>query len=456
MTGSLPRYALPALAAFGLAGVFALTDPSQAVPRVSAVCAVAVLSFSLRLLPDMVTVLLAFLAFLALGAAPVEVIFSGFSTGGFWLLFSGLVIGAAITGTGLGRHFAQHLHARTGSSYWRAALMLSLGGLGLGVLVPSTIPRIIVIMPVAAALAATMGFAIGSRGQVGLALAAATSTLLPTFAIITANLPTIVQYGALEALYGIAPSYGDYLLAQAPVNLLRLALILAVLLPFARGTAPEGAVAAEPPGPMTAPQRRLLLLIGLAIAFWVTDGLHHISPAWVALSVATVLLWPGSGILDRDAMKSSIDLSPAFFLAGIFAVSAVARHVGLDAILAEALIPRLGLGEGSALRDAYAIFGFSNLVSHLTTAPAAPVVLVPLAGAMAEATGWPIETVSMMQVVAIATPLLPYEAPPLIVALALAHIPVAALVRLLLVLAAGSIVIGVPLCLAWWRLIGIL
>jgi di/tricarboxylate transporter len=420
------------------------------------VCGFAVLSFATRIMPEVLTVLLCFLAFLALASAPPEIIFSGFSTGGFWLLFAGLIIGAAITQTGLGQQVARRIFARTGTSYPRAVILLALSGLGLGLLVPSAIPRIIVLMPVAVSLATTMGYATGSRGQVGLAIIAATSTLLPTYAILTANLPTIVHYGALETLYGIQPSYGQYFLAQMPVNLVRFALLLAMLLPFARhkGAKPQTGTP-DPAIPMTAPQMRLLGVLCLAIVFWATDSLHGISPAWVALSVAAFALWPGAGLLAKDAMKTSVDLSPAFFLAGIFAVSAVARHVGLDVLVANELIPRLQLVEGSALHDLYAITGFSVLISHLTTAPAAPVILAPLAGAMADATGWPVLTVAMAQMIGIATPILPYQAPPLIVAMALAHFSVPALTRVCFGVALGVAVIGLPLTYVWWGLIGL-
>lgn len=439
-----------------IGAVLLLTGPDQIALRTAVVCGLAILSFATRLMPEVVTALLCFLAFLALGAAPAEVIFSGFSTGGFWLLLSGLIIGAAITQTGLGLQIASRIHARTGGSYPRAVVLLTFSGLGLGLLVPSTMPRIIVLVPVAVSLAATMGYATGSRGQIGLAITAATSTLLPTYAILTANLPTIVHYGALETLYGIEPSYGRYFLAQLPVNLVRLALLLVFLMPFAkRDAAGVQDEASDKATAMTSPQKRLLMLLCIAILFWATDWLHNISPAWIALSVAVVVLWPGVGLLSKDAMKSTVDLSPAFFLAGIFAVSAVARHVGLDAQLAETLVPKLALSEGATLHNLYAVTGFSVLISHLTTAPAAPIVLAPLAEAMAQASGWPVLTVAMAQMIAIATPILPYQAPPLIVAMALAHFSVPALTRICIGLAVGVAVIGLPLTYLWWRMIGL-
>lgn len=440
-----------------IAGVLFLTDADQIIVRTAFICGFAIVFFATRLLPEILTAILCFLAFIAVGSAPPEVIFSGFMSSAFWLIFSGLIIGAAITQTGLGKQIATRIFAKTGNSYHRAVVLLALSGLGLGFLVPSTMPRIIVLMPVAASLATTMGFANGSRGQIGLAITAATATLLPTYGIMTANLPTIIHYGALETLYGIKPSYGLYLIAQAPVNLVRFGILVLLLVSFAKPEPSKDTQDSSGTGtPMTGTQLRLLVLLGIAITFWATDSLHGISPAWIALSLAAIVLWPPAGFLAKDSMKTSIDMSPAFFLVAIFGVSAVARHLGLDTRVAEVFIPHLGLADGSVLRKLYSVTGFSVFISHLTTAPAAPVVLAPLAGSMAEVSGLPVFTVAMAQVIGIATPLIPYQAPPLIVAMSLAHISVPALTRICIGLAVGVAVVGLPLTYLWWHLIGLI
>lgn len=436
-----------------LVAVMASSGPGDVLLRVAAISGLSIALFATRLLPEIVTALGTFLAFIAIAAAPTEQIFSGFSTSGFWLLFAGLVIGTAITSTGLGMQVALRIFQRTGDSYVKASILLALSGLGLGLLVPSTIPRVIVLMPIALSLAQTMGYSIGSRGHVGLTVTAATATLLPTYAFLTANLPTIIQFGAIETLYGIRPSYAQYFIEQVPINLVRFAALLVLMVPFAPKRA-ESASSLEVPKPFTPMQQRLLLLMGVAILFWATDTWHGISPAWVALTLAAVLLVPAFGMLDGTAMKSKIDMSPAFFLAAVFAISAVAQSTGLGTVVAERLIPLLGLTEGGDFRNLYSVTGLSMVLSHFTTAPAAPAVLAPLAGAFAAETGWPIETVAMVQVIGIATPILPYQAPPLIVAMALAQIPVGALLRVCAALAVVVAVVGLPITYLWWSWLG--
>lgn len=434
--------------------VILMTGQGDIIARVAAVSGAALVLFSTRIVPEPVTAFSVILAFMAMGAAPAEIIFSGFSSGGFWLLLSGLIIGTAITTTGLGRQIALRIAARTDASHLRATLLLAACGFGLGLLVPSTIPRIIVLMPIALSLSEAMGHAPGSRGHIGLTMTAATTTLLPTYAFLTANLPTILQFGAIETLYGIKPSYADYFVQQAPINLVRLLVLLAVLLPYAPRRSGAG-LAMQQPASFTAAQQRLMCLLAVAIGFWATDSWHGIAPAWVALTAATILLVPAAGMMDRDAMRVSIDLSPVFFLAGIFSISAVASHSGLSALVADMLVPHLGLGQAGHLRDLYALTGFSVLISHLVTAPAATVLLASLAEPMSHAVGWSITTVSMAQVIGLATPILPHQAPPLIIAIGLAQIPVMALVRVCAIVALVTAAVGMPLTYLWWQALGL-
>lgn len=424
--------------------------------QVAGISAASISLFATRALPEVVTAAATFLAFLAIAAAPNEVIFSGFATGGFWLLFSGLVIGAAITSTGLGRQIALRAFEHTGTSYRRAVVYLTIAGILLGLIVPSAIPRVIVLVPITLSLAEVMGYRPDSRGAIGLAVTASVATLLPTYFFLTANLPVIVQMGAMEALYGQSTSFTGFFLYQWPTNVVRFIAVLALLLPFAKTMDQPigGDTGLEAPSPLNPAQRRLLSILLVAVGFWVTDYVHGIPPAWVALTTAAVLMVPRLGIIEPTAMKSQIDLSPAFFVAAVFCVSAVATSSGLSQSIADALIPRLGLGEAGNLRDLFALTGFGILITHLTTAPATPVVLAPLAAPMAEATGWPLETVSMTQVISMGTTVLPYHAPPLLIAMALTKIPVAALTRICALIALATLVFGVPLTWAWWSTMG--
>lgn len=414
----------------------------------------AVTLFATRAIPEIVTAFGIFLTALALGVVPREIVFSGFLSSGFWLLVSGIILGAAITSTGLASRISGHLLAATGPSYPRAVLIVAAAGMALGVLIPSTMPRIIVMIPVAAALAGHLNLAPDGRGAIGLVATAATATLLPTYTILTANLPTIVHVGTMDQLYGVHSTYSGYLFLQWPVNALRFVLLVALMVRFTREPVHCNATIETETQVARPEQRRLLLVLGAAICMWMTDFVHGIAPAWVALTAAAFVIWPRFGMLGPTAMREQIDLTPAIFFASIITVVAVARSVELDQLLAALIIEALPLSDGSGLASVYAVYGFSVLLSHLTTAPAAPAVLVPFAASLSDATGLSLNAVSMTQIIGIATPAIPYQAPPLIVAMSISKVPNAVFLRLCLWLALAVTVIGVPLNFVWWRLIG--
>lgn len=459
MIAHLPASKLLAMTAalLALGTIMVTSDPAL---RVLAIACAGIASFAARSLPDTVTALAIFLALIAMDVAPQATIFSGFASSGFWLLVGGLVIGSAITVSGLGDQIARLIFAFTGTSYRRAVLFLSLGGLLLGACVPSAIPRVIVMMPITLTLAARMSFCVGTRQHTGLLMTAALMTLIPTYAFLTANLPTIVEVGIIEILYDLQFTYGAYFIQKAPINVLRFVVLLVLLLAW--GGSPDiqpavipAAQADDEPTPLwTQAQRRLSWFLAIAIFLWATDTLHGIAPAWITLAVALVLLVPATGVFTAQAMKSEIDLSIAFLIAAVFCISAVITEIGLGTRIADLIVPALGLGHGNSLLDFVAVTGFSTALSHLTIAPATPIVLAPLAESMSEATGWSIHAVAMAHNVGFSTTALPYQSPPLLIGIAIARIPVGALTRLCLVSALVSTAIGIPLTWAWWIWIG--
>ena len=134
-----------ALIAVAVAGTgWVMTGPEDVLTRTALISGAAITLFAARVLPEAMTAILTFLAFIASGLIPTDLVFSGFSAGGFWLLFAGMVMGAAISATGLGRQIALRLFARSGTSYRRAVVLLSVSGLLLGLLVrhPSPFPML--------------------------------------------------------------------------------------------------------------------------------------------------------------------------------------------------------------------------------------------------------------------------------------------------------------------------
>ena len=258
----------------------------------------------------------------------------------------------------------------------------------------------------------------------------------------------------MDQLYGVQSTYSGYFLLQFPVNSLRFALLVLLMVRFTREPISTISPSNDAPAPTRPEQRRLLIVLAGAIGMWMTGFLHQIPPAWIALTAAGIVIWPRFGMLEPSAMREQVDLTPAFLFASIFTVVAMARGAGLDQVLADALIGSIPMGGNGGLSSIYSVYGVSVALSHLATAPAAPAVLVPFAAPLAETTGLSLEVVSMTQIIGISTPLIPYQAPPLIVAMSISKVPNAVLLWLCLCLGLAVTLLGLPLTYLWWQIIG--
>ncbi|HBX8203738.1 TPA: SLC13 family permease, partial [Klebsiella pneumoniae] len=119
----------------------------------SLIVGVTIVLWATSLLPEFITALLFFAAAMMAKIAPPEVIFGGFASSAFWLVFSGFVLGIAIRKTGLADRAAQALSARLTDSWPRMVASVVLLSYALAFVMPSNMGRIALLMPIVAAMA---------------------------------------------------------------------------------------------------------------------------------------------------------------------------------------------------------------------------------------------------------------------------------------------------------------
>ena len=192
-----------------------------------------------------------------------------------------------------------------------------------------------------------------------------------------------------------------------------------------------------------------------ALALWLTDTLHGIAPAWVGLGAALICLAPRIGVLPTKVLAEDINYTPMIFLAGVIGLGAVATDSGLGGLLAERLLEVVPLSPETHFANFIAMWGMAVVVGVFTTMPAAPSILTPMAQAMADASGWPLMGVLMTQVGSWLMFPFHYQAPPLVLAVALANLPIGAVVRMLLSFLLVGAVLLLPLHYLWGRWLGV-
>ncbi len=424
--------------------------------RTGALALATVVLFATGALPEFITALLFFAIATLFALAPGNVVFAGFQSAGFWMVFGGLVIGVGVRATGLAERLAHGVGRRFGHRYAAIISGTVILGLVMAFLMPSTMGRLMILMPIVLAMANGFGYQAGSNGRAGMVLAISFSTMIPGFAIMPATVPAMVVIGASETLYGTTPTYGIWLLLHFPILGALKAVIIGVLVIwlFPEADAKAPAEHAEVPAAMARRERLMTLMLLLALALWMTDFLHHISPAWVSLGVAAVIILPFVGIVGAQDFDDKIQLSTLLYVAGMLSMGVLVAHGGTGDLLAKSVLPLLSLGPGETVWNFAAVAGLSSGLAMFATQPGVPAILMPLVGHMAEAADLPVMAMLMLTVVGYSTVILPFQAPPLVVAMQLGAVPMRQGNKLCLWLLAVTVFVLLPLDYLWWRLLG--
>ncbi len=420
----------------------------------SLIVGITIILWAASLLPEFITALLFFTVAMAAKIAPPEVIFGGFASSAFWLVFSGFVLGVAIRKTGLADRAARALSARLTDSWLRMVASVVLLSYALAFVMPSNMGRIALLMPIVAAMASRAGIKEGTRPWYGLALAVGFGTFQLSATILPANVPNLVMSGAAEGAWGIHLNYLPYLLLHTPVlGWLKGALLIGLICWLFPGKPqPPKSVQAAPP--MSAAEKRLAWLLAIVLTLWVTESWHGIGPAWTGLAAACVTLLPRVGFINGEEFSAGVNIRTCIYVAGILGLAITVTQTGIGDAVGEALLRVMPLDPERPFTSFVALTGITTALNFIMTANGVPALYTTFAQSFAEATNFPLLSVIMIQVLGYSTPLLPYQASPIVVAMALGKVPARAGMMLCLALAAASYLLLLPLDYLWYQVLG--
>jgi len=420
----------------------------------SLIVGVTIVLWATSLLPEFITALLFFAAAMVAKIAPPDVIFGGFASSAFWLVFSGFVLGVAIRKTGLADRAARALSARLTDSWPLMVGSVVLLSYALAFVMPSNMGRIALLMPIVAAMAARAGINDGTRAWYGLALAVGFGTFQLSATILPANVPNLVMSGAAEGSYGIHLNYLPYLLLHTPVLGILKGLVLIGLICWLFPGKPHAPRELAPAGPMSRQEKRLAWLLAVVLIMWVSESWHGIGPAWTGLAAACVTLLPRVGFITGDEFASGVNMRTCIYVAGILGLAITVTQTGIGSAVGGALLHVMPLDPDNPFTSFLALTGITTALNFIMTANGVPALYTTLAQSFADATGFPLLSVIMIQVLGYSTPLLPYQASPIVVAMALGKVPARAGMLLCLALAVATYLVLLPLDYLWFSILG--
>tara|TARA_B100000212_G_scaffold307089_1_gene256043 strand:- start:1283 stop:2725 length:1443 start_codon:yes stop_codon:yes gene_type:complete len=415
-------------------------------------------------IPEQITILIFFLLAMLLAIASPQIVFSGFISGAFWLVFGGLIIGAAVETTGLGNRIAQSLIAYVRGSYMWVVATILLINLVLIFLMPSTLSRVVLLIPIIISISDQMGYSRGSKPANGLVMVTVLTAYLCSTSVLPANVPNNVLMGASETFLNTPIRYFEYFLLHFPIlGALKAIIIWGAVVYLFKPENQEVKIVIGDTGSirksktqLPKDEKRILILLVCALFLWATDTVHGITPAWVSLAVGIACLFPKFGVVSPSEFKEKVAIGPLLYVAGIIGIGAVVADSGLGNYLSNVMIEASNLSPDNPLGGFLVLSGISMLLSFFSTMPGVPAIMVPLAPDLQAASGLPLKTVVMTQVIGFSTVWLPYQVPPIIVGMQLAGVPMVAGIKVTFFIAILSIILLTPLIIIWWQFLGYL
>src|SRR5256884_1134524 len=302
---------------------FAPLNLDPTIKHALAIASFMIIAWITEALAHALTGLIGCFLFWALKVVKFDVAFGGFADETPWFLFGAILFGMMATKSGLARRLAYLLMLRVVNTYAQLLLGLILSDFLLTFLVPSGIARVVIMAAIAIGLVEAFGLGIGSNvGRGMFIILSYTAGIFDKMMI--AGAASITARGLIEKVGHVEVLWSKWFLGYLPCSLLTIFFAWRLtlwLFPPEKPGLPGGAeyLRAElrKMGPWSRLEKKALLLMLIAIRLWMTDMLHHISPAVIGLGVGVFAVLPRFRVLDMEYLNWLIYLSEFFVAAHV-------------------------------------------------------------------------------------------------------------------------------------------
>jgi anion transporter len=380
---------------------------------------------------------------------------SGFAGEVTFFLIGAVGIGAAVEASGLAARAARFLSRSARNSPTRLYVQMIAGFPVLALLMPSAITRNAVLIP--AYREALDGMGIAAQRRTGRAIMLALGILNPlaSSALLTGGTTSI----AAATLLGGFSWLGWFVLMAVPYYALLCCggVLVRVLVgrfePADPKAAPPAAAAREP---YSAAEKRTLTVLALTAVLWLTDRVHHLSPAVPALLGAALLMLPRVGVISWKAFEARLSWGLILTVGTSLSLAALMTSTGAAAWLGHLLAGRLsGLAEAPALLLAGLIVAVVVVHLAITNLAACVALLLPIAATIAAGAGLNPVVVGLATLIAVdAVILYPVQTAANLMAYETGYFDRGDVVKLGLGMLAATIVV-VALVLPYWAFLGL-
>ena len=268
---------------------------------------------------------------------PLNVVTSGFTSSGVWVLIPALYLGYALAKTGLGKRITYFVLKSFRPGYFTIAVSWFIIGLVLSALTPSITVRLSVVMPIAVNLVEACRLEARSRGSALICLVAWGGAVLPGTGWLTGSLWGPFMMGFLPPEMKPMATFDAWFRIMAVPWFIAGVLFVGLVYIILKPRAPLG-VAGEAfkeeyreLGPISTQEVVTAIILTCALALFATERYHHI-PTTACAMMAVLALVLTRVISPGDIGKGANWDIVIFFgvvvsLSGIFAKADISRWI---------------------------------------------------------------------------------------------------------------------------------
>ncbi|MEQ8175563.1 MAG: SLC13 family permease [Syntrophomonadaceae bacterium] len=271
-----------------------------------------------------------------LGVSDAQRAFIGYSSSSWFLMLSILAIAVAMNNTGLLYRVGLWTTTKFSPFYANQTLALTVSGLLLTPIIPSADGRTALAGTLAMDLVDTLGLKDRSSGAVGIAMACMLGFGQMSFLFMNGSTTCVLVFGLMPDEVASTISWGYWLRAALPLGIFYLIFSWLTILFFYREKIEykTNVIASQLKilGPPTKHEIIAVLVVGLFLIGELTQSLHHINSAWVAI-IAFLLLF-GTSVLDESSVRKDIDWNRLISYGALVGFGVVIQQSGFTDVLA--------------------------------------------------------------------------------------------------------------------------
>ena len=309
----------------------------------------AVIFWVFEVFDQYVVALVLLLSWIQFGIAPPRMALAGFSQSSWFFVLAVLGIGAAVTNSGLLYRVALQVLRRLPPNYKIYTFVLAVSGVLATPVLPDPRARMAIMSPISLSLADAIGFKPRSNGSAGLVLAAFIGFSQMTFLFLTGASFNLIGWNLLPAEAKSEFGWGAWTLAALPAGVFSLLTLLLAVHVFYRPSADDQfrvrpktvETQLEILGPLTRAEWLSIGILALALLGWITEPIHRIGEAWVALGAFILFLL--TGVLDKGALKNGIDWGLVLLVGVLLSLGGLMPVLKVDRWLIGVVQPILSL-----------------------------------------------------------------------------------------------------------------